>query len=1103
MSVQITEEQLTLPTYREPEPEAMPMYAENRVHQRTSGRPYPNRVVLNTDRQHKSDRAYQAVRLENKFLSIIILPELGGRIYSATDKTTGYDFFYRQHVIKPALIGVLGSWVSGGVEFNWPFHHRPSTFMPTDYAIEHEDDGAVTVWLSEHDPIERMKGMVGIRLRPDEAIFETRMVLSNRTPIARSFLWWENAAVPVNKDYQIFFPTDVTYVNFHYHRSVTTWPKASGVFNGIRLGEKVDIRRHENTKSPTSYFSAASQYDFFGGYDHGKACGVVHIGNHHVSTGKKLFTWAYNQLSESWENALTDEDGAYAELMAGSYSDNQPDFAWLEPFETKKFSQFWYPISKIGAPVCANTNLAINLEHAETATTLTLQSVRTYRGASIRVSAEGKSLLETTADLAATDLKTLEIPAHEGSLLVTIFDNAGRPLLRYAEPVVAAESCADTMPEPWVDLPPPSHFKTAQECHLAGVHIEQYRDPKSLPDAYWETALRLDPHYAPALIDLGHFHYKRADYAQARTLFEHARKVLTRHNSNPRSGEVFYALGLVYLAQGVTDAAYDAFYKASWNEAHISRSMTLIAMINGQRGNWEQMLEHAERALAHEANNPLAGALAAAAEQKMGDTKAAVSRLDSILCSDPLNHFARYLRIRFSDTPISEFYGELYSSPAQTCLDLAYDLAKSGLLDEAIELLKNLPASATTDAPMVPYTQAAFALDQGDETAAKAFITQAEATAACATFPWRHEELAVLRIALAFNDKLPQAWSRLGNLLYDKRHFEEAAQCWDRSLKLQPKNPTILRNLAIASYSHLKRWEEVLPLLKQALELAPTDEQLVYETAHVMSKLGVNPAERVDFLQSKLEEIKQYLTTPRPLRDDLVLEFVRALNHADRSEDALQVLAGHTFVPCEGGEHVVATQHMFAHHNLGRQALRAGDAQTALEHFRQAQVLPQNLGAGLWNEVMLVPHQYYEALCLEQLGQDDEARKIYQHFLVLTVDYFSNMHLPALPVYQAIALDKTGRATRARQQLRAALTKWTEAMQQEVAGNFKTTPFFISYIDDPVQAQAAYFRYLTGLARRALGDMQGALSDFQASLQADPSDLYCWIEAQSLEAATL
>ncbi len=344
-------ESLVIPTYPEPAKEEMPLFAEYRVHQRSTGRPYPNKATLDVGRQHRQDKTYTVVHMENEYLDVLIMPEIGGKIYAAKDKTTGYDFFYRQHVVKPGLIGAFGSWVSGGVEFNWPFHHRPSS----DYALEACEDGSVVCWLSEHDPIDR----IGVVLRPGATYLETRVKLCNRTETMKSFLWWENAAVPVNEQYQIFFPKDVTYVNFHYLDLHTSYPIAGDTtYNGIDMKTARDISMHKNTHDATSYFACASKYDFFGGYDHGKQCGVVHIADHHISPGKKMFTWGYNQLSKNWENTLTDTDGQYAELMAGSYTDNQPNFSWLEPYETKEFSQYWYPISKIGIPDYANLRCA-------------------------------------------------------------------------------------------------------------------------------------------------------------------------------------------------------------------------------------------------------------------------------------------------------------------------------------------------------------------------------------------------------------------------------------------------------------------------------------------------------------------------------------------------------------------------------------------------------------------------------------------------------------------------------------------------------------------------------------------------------------------------
>ena len=176
----------------------------------------------------RSRCTYQSARLENEFVRLVMLPEIGGRILIGQDKTNhDYDFFYRQDVIKPALVGLAGPWISGGVEFNWPQHHRPGTFMPADVFIEEEADGARTVWLSEHDPLNRLKGMHGIRLRPGSSLIELRARLYNRTPLTRTFLWWANVAAMVHDQYQSFFPPDVRYVADHAVRAMSSFPLAT------------------------------------------------------------------------------------------------------------------------------------------------------------------------------------------------------------------------------------------------------------------------------------------------------------------------------------------------------------------------------------------------------------------------------------------------------------------------------------------------------------------------------------------------------------------------------------------------------------------------------------------------------------------------------------------------------------------------------------------------------------------------------------------------------------------------------------------------------------------------------------------------------------
>jgi tetratricopeptide (TPR) repeat protein len=271
------------------------------------------------------EQAWTAVHIENEYLRLMILSEIGGRVHVGLDRTNGYDFFYRQNVIKPALVGLLGPWISGGLELNWPQHHRPSSFMPVDWAVEELPDGGRTIWCSEHEPMDRMKGMHGVTVRPGSSVVELRVRLFNRTPEAHTFLWWANAAARAHDGYQSFFPPDVEHVADHAKRAVSSFPVADGVYYGVDYGARpsvdADLSWYRNIPVPTSYMVVGTRGDFFGGYDHVAEAGFVHWADHRISPGKKLWTWGNGEFGYAWDRQLTDADGPYVELMAGVYSD--------------------------------------------------------------------------------------------------------------------------------------------------------------------------------------------------------------------------------------------------------------------------------------------------------------------------------------------------------------------------------------------------------------------------------------------------------------------------------------------------------------------------------------------------------------------------------------------------------------------------------------------------------------------------------------------------------------------------------------------------------------------------------------------------------------
>lgn len=1066
---------ITIDTYLEPEPEELPLFSENRVHQRTSGRPYPNKVVVKVNREKAVPHEYTAVMLENEYIKLCILPEIGGRIYSAYDKKHEYDFFYKQHVIKPALIGALGSWISGGVEFNWPYHHRASGFMPCDFKLEYMSDGSAVCWLSEHDPTDRMKGMVGIILRPQSGYIETKVRLFNRTPASHSFLWWENAAVPVNENYQIFFPEDVSYVNFHYLKSRTTYPIAgSGVYNGIPMDEPRDISWHKNTKEATSYFSGITDYDFFGGYDHGKQCGVVHVADHHISPGKKLFTWGYGQLSQSWERALTDNDGQYAELMAGSYSDNQPDFSFIEAYETKEFSQYWYPISQLGIPMFANLNCAFSVKWSGCQSLFKIQSTKPFNDVKIIIKDEsGKIIFSECRSLSPCKCEEFFCKALPTYLSVEIW--AGQELI--AEYTKKKFDKYD-MPEPITDMPAAAGMNSADELYLAGLHVEQYRDPSVYPDSYWKEALKRDINHIPSLTAMAGYELSRYNLSLAEDYAERAVKRATIFNSRVKSGEIYYTYARILETSGKLKKAYDYYQKAALASDCVGRAMTRISFIDLKSKNFKDAVRHAETALNYGRNNSSATAALIFALILLENNKRAETLIEKSLMNDPLDHLIRLTRYskKQNDNTVfiaPEFYELMSSNPAETCLDLASDLYDMGLYENARALLNGLIKNRSDSVTAMIYYSLGF-FEKLCGTDGNSSYKKAEKSIIGTTFPHRYIEMVILQDVLKYYDDKTACYL-LGCLYFSKRNYNTAASLFEKDMN----NYMSLRNLAVTYYSHLDREKEALSLMQKALSLRPGSEQLLFETVVLMDRLGAEPIGKINLITS-------FAAT----RDDVFTELAKAYNQAGRPGMAIKTLKSRNFVPCEGGEHEIADQCMTAYFKIGRKMLAQNNVQAALNMFRAGQILPDNLGAGIWNHCKLVPNKYYEAVCLEKLGNKAMADMIFEYIAKIEVEYFSNMYLKELPYYKIKSLFHLGKQTDAQRLITKYRREWDKIAQIRDNGYFNTTPFFISFITKAKKLRSAQHLYLSALINDCMGETEEALKKVKDSVELNNDNLF-------------
>ena len=439
-NVKVWEEDILLPTYGIGRPEKNPMFLEKRVYQGSSGVVYPYPVIEKIE-DTCEEKSYHAVWLENEYLKVMILPELGGRIQMAFDKIKQRHFIYYNHVIKPALVGLTGPWISGGIEFNWPQHHRPSTFLPVDYSIEQCKDGSVIVWVSERERMFGQKGTAGFTLRPGRAVLEIQGKVSNPTPLPQTFLWWANPAVAVNADYQSVFPSDVNAVFDHGKRDVSRYPIATGTYYKMDYSAGVDISRYKNIPVPTSYMAIRSEYNFVGGYENDTQAGVLHVANHHISPGKKQWTWGNGDFGQAWDRNLTDADGPYIELMTGVYTDNQPDFSWLQPYEEKTFTQYFMPYRELGVVKNASSELLMNLEPEGTESRLKLFATSAQQGLHIVVRKAGKICFEQTCDLSPEQVFDRLVPVNDLSETeVIIYGTNGREKLSWrAEPETIKE----------------------------------------------------------------------------------------------------------------------------------------------------------------------------------------------------------------------------------------------------------------------------------------------------------------------------------------------------------------------------------------------------------------------------------------------------------------------------------------------------------------------------------------------------------------------------------------------------------------------------------------------------------------------------------------
>ena len=933
-------EPISIDTYLPELPDQFPAFLESRVYQGSSGRVFPLPFIERVS-QTKVAHLWQAVHLENEWLRLVILPELGGRIHIAYDKSAGYDIFYRNNVIKPALVGLAGPWIAGGVEFNWPQHHRPATFLPTDVSIEHELDGSVTVWCSDHDPFARMKGMHGIRLRPDSSKIEARVRLYNRSETRQTFLWWANVAASVSDDYQSFFPRDVDFVADHAKRAIVSFPQARSSYYGVDYPARVTAEHpdadrldwYRNIPVPTSYMAMATQGEFFGGYDHGRDVGFVHWASRDISPGKKQWTWGNAPFGWAWDSNLTDSDGPYVELMAGVYTDNQPDFAYLAPGETKSFSQFWYPISKIGPAHEATADVAARLDLIESGARVGIVASEIISEARVRVSSGDQVIYEMLRDLRPNEPFVFEVAIADSSVLeleLTITD--GEASLLTLNSRVQDGACDE--PHHAVEPPAPADVTTVDELVQIASYLDQYRHATRMSEPYWQEILTRDPDESRATAALGALRYAGADYEGAKELLARSVRRRTGWASTPVDGGAHYTLGLALARLGSGREAMDAFARASWDAAYSVPARFLLARERAKAGQFGAAVATLREVVDADRQHLQAADLLAILLRKAGAEGEAEAIIRETLRRDPLDAWALHLA------------GRPATNDATILLDVALEYAAAGLQEEALAtlgeaaaLLPNLASGQVNVGPIIEFHRAAVLHRQGRATEANEVLDAVGRASARLALPSRLDDVDALQSALNHGPVNALAATLLGHWYYDRRRYSEAITLWERSLDAAPTTQVIAvthRNLGIASYNVLRDPEAASRHYRLALDCEPDNAKLWCEFDQLCARRGMTSVDRFAQLKDRFDIVCQ--------RDDLTVEYSQLLIDLGRAADAHSVLASRQFQPWEGGEGQVLAIWERAARARAKHAMSSGHPRRAVEILVEALQPPLTLG---------------------------------------------------------------------------------------------------------------------------------------------------------------
>jgi len=923
----VIETKETIKTYPFSDPDPVPIFARSSAWGQ-GVRLYPY-FFFDTFSGTGADKEWTVVRMSNPYISVAVLPQVGGKVWGAAEIASGREFLYTNHVLKFRQIALRGPWTSGGIEFNFGVvGHAPTVATPVDYVLQKTGDGVRCV-VGALDLPSRTRWSVSINMPKDKAYFETNGAWYNPTPFSQSYYYWSCAAIKTADDLKYIFP-GLFQIGHNYSVPLEPWPVDE-------QGRDLSWYRNNAFGGSKSYFTVGEYEDFYGAWYKNSDTGFGHWALYDDMPGRKVWIWDESRAGEIWVDLLTDKDGQYTEPQAGRLL-NQSDHEFFGPNRADRWREIWFPYRGIGPMVKSSPAGVLGAEVTGRVLKLGFFALQAI-DADCVVSAGGKEVFRARLKLnpEETFKKEIELESPETPFTVTI----GDVLVYRSRP---AEN----------DISRPTSFRAADESTADGLFQSGERLEKG---RYFDGALQKylacldkDPLHRRALARTAELYTRRGEYAVA---LGYAGKALRTSMYDPETNYV-YAVAARRLGRSVD--AKEALGWAARSMEFRSAAYQRLAEIALSEKNFNLAVEYAQRSIEVNKYNSGAYEIIAAAHRKAGRPDAARTVLHQLLALDPLDHLARfelYLLDRNSKT-LEEFKSLIRNElPHESYIEMALTYVRLNLDEDARVLLENAPAHPTV------YSMLAFFNLRDAPEKCKSYLEKASALSPHLVFPFREEEIPLYEWVASVR---PQDWKPkyyLGLILWSKGRVEETKRLFDQCDQADFAPFFLTRAM-------LYRGQD--PARAQAdYERAVGLDGQSWRGWHAL--IGFCASEKKpDGALDAARNAVSLLPDNVPLKVDLI----KALMTKGLYDDAASLLDAIEALPFEGASEI---QGLFVrtHLALGVQALRKADWAGAVKEFARSKEYPEKLGTGRPLEPDNRMADYLAAVALERMGQSDKA----------------------------------------------------------------------------------------------------------------------------------